>query len=219
MAIATYADLLSAVASWLNRDDLTSRIPDFVVLFEARAKRDLRDWLRTSITATSVTADYQLPATVSDVLSVSYNDGAAGSHNFTLDLVTKETYQGLMEASSAVQSVAGQVAYVDVDVDGGTTTLRFWPPASVSAPIANLKIEAVKVLAALSGTANALMREAPDLYLYGTLAESAPYLQHDERLPMWQSRADEGFKELRIQTERRLYGGVPRNRQLDRIFG
>jgi len=36
MSIATYADLKAAVANWLNRSNLTARIPDFIALTETR---------------------------------------------------------------------------------------------------------------------------------------------------------------------------------------
>ncbi len=42
MAITTYSELQSAVADWLNRSDLTARIPDFITLAETRINRDLR---------------------------------------------------------------------------------------------------------------------------------------------------------------------------------
>jgi hypothetical protein len=42
MAITTYAELKTAIASWLDRSDLTSTIPDFITLFEAVANRRLR---------------------------------------------------------------------------------------------------------------------------------------------------------------------------------
>ena len=101
------------------------------------------------------------------------------------------------------------------------TTLRFWPPATVTGPIANLKISVDGYLPALSGSnpTNALLRDAPDLYLFGALAESAPYLQHDERLQVWEARLSAGVKALRVSTERRLYGGAPRRREFARTFG
>jgi hypothetical protein len=42
MAITTNAELESALAGWLDRSDLTARIPDFVTLCEARVNRKLR---------------------------------------------------------------------------------------------------------------------------------------------------------------------------------
>lgn len=221
MALDTYANLQAAVANELARSDLTTLIPDFITRFEAKAKRSLKDWLRATLTLTNITADTVLAATVGDVLSVAYNDGTSGAHNFILDLVSREDYQRWMESQSIPSSTAGQLAYVDVDADAGTTTLRFWPPATASGPIATLKVEYVKLLPALSATqtTNALLREAPDAYLYGACAEAAKYLQHDERVPLWESARDAAFKELRILTERRLYGGHPRRVSLPRVFG
>src|SRR4051794_29214485 len=42
MAISTYAELQTAIASWMARTDLTTNIPDFITLFEAEAARRLR---------------------------------------------------------------------------------------------------------------------------------------------------------------------------------
>ena len=53
-----------------------------------------------------------------------------------------------------------RLAYVDTDVDAGTTMLRFWPPAGTTAPIANLKIEVIKVVRELT---NLGLKEAKDL--------------------------------------------------------
>jgi hypothetical protein len=41
MALANYTDLVSAVAAYLARDDLTTRIPDFITLAEAKFNRVL----------------------------------------------------------------------------------------------------------------------------------------------------------------------------------
>ena len=42
MAISTYTELQTAVANWLDRDDLSARIPEFISLTEARFNRILR---------------------------------------------------------------------------------------------------------------------------------------------------------------------------------
>ena len=44
MSITTYSELKTAVANWLNRDDLTSVIPDFIALTEADMDRKIRHW-------------------------------------------------------------------------------------------------------------------------------------------------------------------------------
>ena len=44
MAITTYDELKASIASWLNRDDLTAVIPDFIALAESSIDRDLRHY-------------------------------------------------------------------------------------------------------------------------------------------------------------------------------
>ena len=221
MALDSYSALQSAVIDWLIKPSLTAQIPDFITLAEVRLRRELKDWLRTNLLATNVTADYQLPATVQDLIGAAYNDGSAGAHNFPIDLIGRTDYQTWMERDAGANTPAGQLAFPDVDVVAGTTTLRFWPPATVSGPIANLKITVDGYLPALSGSnpTNALLRDAPDAYLFGSCAEAAKYLAHDERITTWAADRDAGFRALRILTERRLAGGTPRRRNLPRVFG
>ena len=44
MALDTYANLKTAIADFLNRDDLTSSIDDFIDLAEAQMNREVRHW-------------------------------------------------------------------------------------------------------------------------------------------------------------------------------
>ena len=54
MAIGTYAELQTAVANWLDRDDLTDRIPEFIALAEAKMNRNLRISLMENV-STAIT--------------------------------------------------------------------------------------------------------------------------------------------------------------------
>jgi hypothetical protein len=40
--VTTYSGLVASVQSWLNRSDLTAKVPDFIALLEARLNRELR---------------------------------------------------------------------------------------------------------------------------------------------------------------------------------
>ena len=42
MALGTYSELKTSIANYLNRDDLTAVIPDFITLTENRLDRELR---------------------------------------------------------------------------------------------------------------------------------------------------------------------------------
>ena len=58
MAISTKAELHTAVANWLNRSDLTSRIPEFIALAEASFNRNLRTREMLVRSTASVTGQY-----------------------------------------------------------------------------------------------------------------------------------------------------------------
>ena len=65
MALDTYANLKTEIASFLNRDDLTAQIDTFIDLAETRHARDLRiremETVDTSITTVAGTQSYDLP--------------------------------------------------------------------------------------------------------------------------------------------------------------
>ena len=46
MAIGTYAELKTAIANFLARDDLTDRIPEFISLAEARMSHRPESWIQ-----------------------------------------------------------------------------------------------------------------------------------------------------------------------------
>ena len=55
MAISNYSELQAAVANWINRDDLTTVIPDFIRLAESRIATDLKT--QHLITESTITTD------------------------------------------------------------------------------------------------------------------------------------------------------------------
>ena len=65
MALTTYSTLKAEIASYLNRDDLTTHLDTFIDLAESRLNRDLRlremETVDTSITTVSGTQAYDLP--------------------------------------------------------------------------------------------------------------------------------------------------------------
>ena len=64
MAIGTYAELQTAVANWLDRDDLTARIPEFIALAEAKMNSNLRISLMENVSTALIMSggvrDYSL---------------------------------------------------------------------------------------------------------------------------------------------------------------
>ena len=76
MALSTYSDLKTAIANFLARDDLTSQIPDFIKLAEARMSRELSSRTQEKrANATTVAGDgfISLPTDLRSIRNVQLN--------------------------------------------------------------------------------------------------------------------------------------------------
>jgi hypothetical protein len=67
-----------------------------------------------------------------------------------------------------------------------------------------LQIDFYKTITALSesNTTNTILTNYPELYLYGALAESSPFLMQDERLNTWASLYKEALKNANLSSEK-----------------
>jgi len=60
-----------------------------------------------------------------------------------------------------------------------------------------------------STSSNAFLANCPDVLLYGSLLEAAPYLMDDARIAVWGSLYDKAVGSLTQSDERAQYSGVP----------
>src|SRR3954469_10493969 len=92
MAITTYAELQTAITNWLDRTDLSSRIPEFIALYESKVNRRLR--VRQQITSTTLTPSSGSASLPSDFLEwkrVTW----AGSTKQELEYVSPLQFDGI----------------------------------------------------------------------------------------------------------------------------
>lgn len=189
MALANYADLLAAVANWLERGDLTARIPEFITLAEAEFNRRLRTAEMEGTATATLTED-----------RVAVPTDFQGLRSIILDgVVTKLDY---MPPGDFFDIVASGTPAVYTIVDG---MFQFRP--SVSSGTCRIvyyqKIPALTV----SNTTNWLMTRWPDLYLFATLMQAEFFGWNDERLPLIKSRCEEIFAQIEENTNKERYGG------------
>lgn len=192
MAITTFTELKSAVADWLNREDLTTQIPDFIAFAEARINRTLRTREMLTRRKTLTTSGFiGLPA---DYLETYQLQLPANATNTPEPL----TYIGPNEvAQFKSNSMTGKTRYYTI-IDGAFELI---PTPSSSTELTITYYAKVPALSS-SQTTNWLLTKAPDLYLYATLLTAAPYLQNDERIPVWSQLATTAFDELTMDSER-----------------
>lgn len=175
MALDTFANLKTAVATLLNRDDLTSAIPDFIVLAEAQMQRDLRHWrMETRTTATASSQYVTLPTDFYEPLRLHIQGKNRALRLMALADLADHRWQN--------EDTAGEPRYFALT--GGE--IELWPTPGDSY---TLEILYRTVIVPLSDAAptNWILDEAPDAYLYGAALHSAPFLRDDKRADMWAS--------------------------------
>ena len=199
MAITTYAELQTATANWLDRTDLTARIPEFIELSEANFNRVIRQPdMVTKDDSFSLTSRYNtLPTDTLEIVRIVLHLTPV----IVLEYLTPEEISERRVSMSAT----GKPYYFTV-IGGSTNQLEVVPsPDSTytSSIVYYTRIAALSDAA----TSNWLLAAHPDIYLFGTLVEAEPYLKNDERMPMWTSRLDKALMALRLQGERELHTG------------
>jgi len=204
MAISTYSELKTAVANWLDRSDLDDRIPEFIVLAEARHRRDFKiRRMETRVTANTIadTEFYTLP------------DNYVAMRNIQLNTDTKTALEYLtpeqMDRVRGGSSTGKPKAY---SIMGNTFQLRPIPDA-----IYEIEMLYYKYFTGLSdsNTTNDMLTYHPDLYLYGALVEAEPYLNNDKRIQTWAGFYDRAKQDLITTNERDRHSGVTPTTRID----
>lgn len=180
MSIATYSDLQAAVAEWLARDDLTARIPDFIRLCEAKLNRDLRSnkMEKRATALVNLASDepefISLPSDFQIMRRVRLN-GVTGKPR--LDVMTGGQAD---EYRASIGNVTGRPRYFTIFGD----EIELLPTPDQAYTLEMVYRATIPALSN-TNTTNWLLTFAPDIYLYGALVETAPYIKEDERLATW----------------------------------
>ena len=204
MAISTYAELKTAIAGWLDREDLTNIIPDFIALTESRHRRDFKiRRMETRVTASTVadTEYYSLPDNYVAMRNIQLNTDPKTS----LEYLTPE----IMDRVRGGSSTGKPKAY---SIIGNNFQLRPIPDS-----VYEIEMLYYKYFTPLSdsNTTNDMLTYHPDIYLYGALVEAEPYLQNDKRLQTWASLYDRAKKDFKDTNERDRHSGTAPTTRID----
>lgn len=191
MALNTFAGLKATIADYLNRDDLTTIIPSFISIAEAKFNRKLR--VRQMITRAEGQIETAFFAYPADWLSI--KEFQLNTNPITkLEYVT-ETYANELRSNQYI-STGKPLFYTIV---GSQLEFIPTPDATYSAELTYYaKIPALSD----SNTSNWLLLYAPDLYLYGALIEATPYLKDDERLATWSQLYTNSLGDIEVADQR-----------------
>ena len=199
MAISTKAELHTAIANWLNRSDLTDRIPEFIALAEASFNRILRvrDMLVRS--TASVTSQYiSIPTDFLEMLNIELTSTSPPKR---LVYITSDRSDDYREKQN---NQTGTPGYYTIEGN----SIHLLPTPSTEATV---QLNYYQDIPALSGLAdsdnNWLLLAHPDVYLYGTLMQASPYLMDQEKTQIWDGLLARSLQEVQMSDEKSRYAG------------
>ena len=199
MAITTKAELHTAVANWLNRSDLTDRIPEFIALAEASFNRVLRT--RDMLTRATTTTDAQYVALPSDFQEMLNVELTSTDPPRRLLYATSDRSDDYREQKSNKTGIP-----VHYTIEGQTLQLN--PTPDVSYTIQMNYYQDIPALASQADSGNNhLLLSSPDCYLFGTLMQASPFLMDPQSAQMWDGLLARSMEELRISDDKSRYAG------------
>ena len=194
MPLTTYTELQSAIGDWLNRGDLASVIPSFISLAESYFDKNLRTReMLTTVEIDATDGSAPLPADMAELLTVR----STTRNNRRLELLPPRE----AIAAEEVERASALDFYTLVGAN-----LRLVPRLP-SAERLQIDYYARVPRLGAGQPSNWLLVRSPELYLYGALVQSAPYLKDDARVPVWADLLQRGLDDLRVDNERAEYGG------------
>lgn len=196
MAITTYTELKTSIANWLNRDDLTSVIPDFISLAEHQMERELRHYKMVNRANATIDSRFsQLPADWLETVRFHLSSG----DTYRLELISLDD---MVEFREQNMNTAGRPKYYAHVGD----TIEVYPTPDGEYTSELMYYQSIPALSD-SNTSNWLLNLAPDAYLYGALLQAAPYLAEDERIQVWSTLYAGAVNSLNLSSEKSKHSG------------
>jgi len=198
MAIGTFSELKTAAANWLGRDDLTDRIPEFIVLAEARMNRiiDARaQEVRATATLTADDAYTSLPTDLRTIRSVQLNTTPTTVCRFMPPAMLERTYPSTTTGKPLAYTVIG-------------TEIKFAPTPDSGYTAEILYTQGITALSDTNAN-NTYLTRSPDAYLYGTLSEAHRYLMDPAQANNFDQLFSRVMAEISDEDDEARWGGSP----------
>ena len=197
MAISTFAELKTAAANWLDRGDLTDRIPEFIALAEARFNRILRirdmETVSTAISTTGGTREYDLPTGFVQMKEFHLSTDPIISLSYITPEMMSRMWAGSTSGIPKVYTIIADKVRLGPNPDAVYTTSMLY----------------YKTFTALStdNTTSEMLTNNPDVYLYGTLLEAEPFIMNDARVPLWLAAFEKAVDDIQNQDNKDRHSG------------
>lgn len=197
MAITNYSELQTAVGNWLNRSDLTSYVPDLIMLGERRIYRKLRiRAMETALSSAISSGVVAVPATYVALKSARI-DGTP------VQKLTRTSVDHIYE-KYPTRSSQGRPGYIARE--GSNFIFGPYPDSAYTVKgIYYARLTALSV----SNTTNWFTDNAPDLLMWAALAESEVFLKNDARVSLWESKYKAALVDVQDEDDAENNSGSP----------
>lgn len=194
MAIASYAQLKTAIASWAHRSNISdSVISDFVSLAEAEFNRALRCVQQETRSTLSVSSRYTaLPADFLELRRIEYD----GSPVYPLNSLTPYQQTGYRQNQPTGEPVYYSIVGTDIEI----------VPTQTSASVDILYYAKIAALSD-SNTTNWLLTAHPDLYLAECLRQLGIYTKDDNAIARYGAQVAEAIRTIRQLDAAKRFAG------------
>lgn len=196
MSLDTFANLKTAIASLLNRTDLTSYIPDFITLAESAMNARLN--VRQQVTYESITLNSEFVALPSDFNGVRSLQITSISPVTQLQFASPEK---IAEMAQRDYTATGQPLFYSIV--GSNLQLIPVPDGTYTGRLTYYQ----NIPALATNSTNWLLTAYPGAYLYGSALQAAPFLIDDDRLPMWSSMFEQIMGNIEANDSIQDFGG------------
>ena len=196
-AFTSYENLKTNIADYLARNDLNDKIPMFVALAEKRLNRDLR--LRQTLQQSTYTLDsgFQVP-TPSDFLEMK-DIHIDANPIVNLNFKTVSQFYRL-------DNVSGSGNPINYTLVSNNFVLA---PRPTGSSVINMTYYKIPKVLSDTNSSNEYLDVCPDLLLYASLVESAPFLMNDERLTTWEALYTRGLTSITKSDEQSEFPAQP----------
>jgi hypothetical protein len=198
--ISSYSTLLTEVANWMSRSDLTADIPGFIQLWEEEFYNDPDNWGAWMETALSATIANNVAPVPADYLGlkIAYISGqvSAPLKRVSLD----QLYQRYPRANA----VSGTPVYIARN----GSNFEFGPIAG-DGTLSGTYYAKPTLLRDDSDGINYLITNEPHLCLCGSMAQAQLFVQNDKRNPVWQQKYEAALVAYRRRQVGEDYSGSP----------
>jgi len=196
MQFSNYADFRNKVQVMLDGDDISTSdlsvsVLDLIIgAGENRIYRDLRS--STQDTALSLTTTGNAVTLPSDFIEL-----RGAPYVGTFDVAIYAPWEAITNQIQTGAETANHPVYYSFQSD----TMIFYPTQADGTTITG---QYYKRFADISTGLNALFNRHPDVFLYASLAEAAPFVGETNRGPIWEQKYQDLAKAAN-ETERRRY--------------